>query len=106
MKKSLNSALTPKHEKTNLLSRSILSKLKHPRKPMKAPTTRAHSSLVGSQSVSHLLAEALKQPGVQTILDVFEVSEKYHRQSQEVTNIIDRQRYLSSYSSCHTTPLA
>jgi hypothetical protein len=54
------------------------------------------------QKGNDLLAEAMKQPGVMAVLNVFEASDKYDRQSSEYSNFIDRQRFPTSFSSCHT----
>ena len=48
----------------------------------------------------------MKQPGVKSLLDIFESADKYDRQSAEYANFIDRQRFPTSFSSCHTTQLA
>jgi hypothetical protein len=56
-----------------------------------------------NQDVSDLLAEAMKQPGVKTVMDVFESAEKYRQRSDEFANYIDWQRFPPSFSSCETT---
>jgi len=58
------------------------------------------------QQGDDLLTEAMKQPGVKSLLDIFESADKYDRQSAEYANFIDRQRFPTSFSSCHTTQLA
>jgi len=69
---------------------------------VKPPTQNAGAG----QQVNELLAEAMKQPGVKAILDVFEAADKYDRQATEYANHIDQQRIPASFSSCHTTELA
>jgi len=58
------------------------------------------------QQKDDLLTEAMKQPGVKLVMEVFEAADKYDRQSAEYTNYIDWQRFPTSFSSCHTTQLA
>lgn len=58
------------------------------------------------QDVSDLLSEAMKQPGVKTVMDVFESAEKYRQRTDEFANYIDWQRFPPSFSSCETTQLA
>ena len=58
------------------------------------------------QQCDDLLAKAMKQPGVKSVMDVFEAADKYDRQSAEYANFIDWQRFPTSFSSCHTTELA
>jgi len=58
------------------------------------------------QQGNDLLTEALKQPGVKSVMDVFEAADTYDRQSSAYTNYIDWQRFPISFSSCHTTQMA
>jgi len=58
------------------------------------------------QDVSDLLSEAMKQPGVKIVMDVFESAEKYRQRSDAFANYIDWQRFPPSFSSGETTQLA
>jgi hypothetical protein len=68
---------------------------------MKTPKTNA--DVVDSQQQScNLLQEAMKQPGVKTVMDVFESMEEYTRPVDDYANYVDWQRFPASFGSCET----
>ncbi len=67
--------------------------------------TKQSKDPVATKNAHELLAEAMKQPGVKAVMDVFDAADKYHRQTGEFANYIDWQRFPSSFSSCETTPV-
>ena len=66
---------------------------------MKTPTHKSKPVV----DVSKLLAEALKQPGIATVVEVYEMAEKFDRPVSEFNAIVEWQRYPAVVSSCDST---
>ena len=105
MKKNFKMVLTEKVQKQNLQANPLSTAKKKNLKPMKA-TLRPQDAVNAQNRANDLLTEAMKQPGVKSIMEVFEASEIYHRQLRECANYLDWRHYPSSFSSCETTQLA
>ena len=60
-------------------------------KPSKAP------------QLEDLLAEAMKQPGINDVMQVVQASEAYMRAAETFYALVEQQKYPAFISTCHTS---